>query len=242
MHAHLWDGRFEENKRQILTVCENYGVSRVLVSSLGGEEPDEEEISRLNLETWRFMKEEPSVVSGYCYVNPANPDAADVLRQGIEDRGMSGMKLWIATFCDDPRVFPLAELCIRYRVPILIHCFYKAVGQLRHETLGTNVANLARRYPEAKLLMAHYGASCVREIKPIRPYPNVSVDTSGSIYHRDDIDYIKNMIGADRIVFGTDMPDISYLLTWGQIQEADLTAAEREAVFSGNALRLLERS
>lgn len=240
MHTHLWDGNFESDKRQLLAACERYGISRILVSSLGSEIPGEEEIARLNLATYGFMKEEPELVRGYCYVNPANPDAVNVLRQGIEERGMSGMKLWIATFCDDPRVFPLVELCIRNRVPILIHAFYKAVGQLRYESLGTNVANLARRYPEAKILMAHYGAACLREIKPIRSCKNVCVDTSGSIFHRDDIEYLKKMIGADRIVFGTDMP-MSYLLCYGQIMDAELTPAEREAVFSGNALRLLER-
>ncbi len=244
IHAHLWDGKYEENKRQIMTVCENYNVSKVVVSSLadGIESPDEEVVSRLNRATWQFMREEPSRINGWCYINPRNPNAVDVLKQGIEDYGMSGMKLWIATFCDEPCVFPLIEQCISYRVPVLIHTFYKVVGQLPHESLGTNVANLAKRYPEAKLLMAHMGANCLRELKPIQPYPNVSVDTSGSIFHRDDIDYAKKMLGADRIVFGTDMPLISFLLTYGQIEEADLTAEERETVFSKNALRLLERS
>lgn len=242
MHAHLWDGHFKENKRQIMRVCENYGVSKVLISSLGGYYPDEEEISRLNSATFQFMKEEPSVIKGYCYVNPRNPNALDVLKRGIEDYEMSGMKLWVATFCDDPRVFPLIEQCIDYRVPVLIHTFYKVIGQLPYESRGSNVAALAARYPEAKLLMAHMGANCLRELKPIRPYRNVSVDTSGSIFHRDDIDYAKKMLGADRIVFGTDMPGISFLLNYGQIEEADLTPKENKAVFSGNALRLLKRS
>mgnify|MGYP002412078100 FL=1 len=242
MHAHLWDGHFEENKRQILTVCESYGVSKVLVSSLGGYYPDEEEIARLNRATHQFLREEPSLIEGYCYVNPGNPDAPDVLKKGIEEYGMSGMKLWVATFCDDPRVFPLIERCIDYKVPVLIHTFYKAVGQLPYESLGSNVAALAARYPEAKLLMAHMGADCLRELKPIQPYPNVSVDTSGSIFRRDDIDYAKKLLGADRIVFGTDMPGISFLLNYGQIEEADLTPDEKKAVFGGNALRLLKRS
>lgn len=242
IHTHLWDGQFEENERQIMTVCENYGVSKVAVSSLGTEDPGEEEIERLNRATCSFMKKEPSTVYGYCYVNPANPDALRVLRHGIEDCGMCGMKLWIATFCDDPRVFPLVEECIHCNVPVLIHTFYKVTGQLKHESLGANVANLAARYPEAKLLMAHLGADCLRELKPIQPYPNVSVDISGSIFHRDDIDYAKKLLGADRIVFGTDMPLVSFLNTYGQVQEADLTDAERQAVLSGNALRLLKRS
>ncbi len=241
IHAHLWDGSFESDKRQIRTVCERYKVSQVVVSSLGGYFPGREEIARLNAATAAFMREEPSLIRGWCYVNPRNPDALDVLRHGIEDAGMSGIKLWVATFCDDPLVFPLVEQCIRYRVPVLIHTFYKQVGQLPFESLGGNVAALARRYPEAKLLMAHMGADCLRELKPIRPYSNIRVDTSGSIVHRDDIDYAKEMLGADRIVFGTDMPMISFLLNYGQIEEADLTPDEKDAIFCRNAQRLLER-
>lgn len=242
MHTHLWDGSFEENKRQIMGVCERYGVSKVVVSSLGGYYPDKEEIGRLNRATYQFMREKPSAVEGWCYVNPRHKNASDVLKQGIEEYGMSGMKLWVATYCDDPLVFPLVEQCAGYRVPVLIHTFYKEVGQLPYESLGSNVAELAMRYPEAKLIMAHMGANCLRELKPVRPFPNVSVDTSGSISRRDDFDYAKNLLGADRIVFGTDMPLISYLLNYGQIEEAALTPEEKERVFSKNALRLLERS
>ena len=155
---------------------------------------------------------------------------------------MSGMKLWVATFCDDPLVFPLVEQCAGYGVPVLIHTFYKEVGQLPYESLGSNVAALAARYPEARLIMAHMGANCLRELKPVRPYGNVSVDTSGSISHRDDVDYAKKLLGAERIVFGTDMPLISFLLNYGQIEEADLTKEEKELIFAKNALRLLKRS
>lgn len=242
MHAHLWDGSFEENKRQIMSVCERYGVSAVAVSSLGGYYPDEEEIDRLNRETYRFMKEEPAFIGGWCYVNPRNPNASEVLKRGIEEYGMSGMKLWVATFCDDPLVFPLVEQCAGYGVPVLIHTFYKEIGQLPYESLGSNVAALAARYPEARLIMAHMGANCLRELKPVRPYGNVSVDTSGSISHRDDVDYAKKLLGAERIVFGTDMPLISFLLNYGQIEEADLTKEEKELIFAKNALRLLKRS
>ena len=242
IHAHLWDGNFEKNKRQIMKVCNRYNVSQVFISSLGDFYPDEEEISRLNCATSQFMCEEPSTIGGYCYVNPRHKNALQVLQQGIEDYGMSGMKLWVATFCDDPLVFPLIEQCAEYKVPVLIHTFYKEIGQLEYESLGINVANLAKRYPESKLLMAHMGANCLRELKPIAPYKNVSVDTSGSIFRRDDMDYAKKLLGADRIVFGTDMPLISYLLNYGQIEEADFSDEEKELVFCKNAVKLLQRS
>jgi len=242
IHAHLWDSEFEQNKLEIVKACSVYNISKVFISSLGTMYPDMDEISRLNGETHKFMLEEPEQIGGFCYINPQNSDCLDMLKRGIEDFGMSGMKLWIATFCDDPKVFPLAEKCIEYKVPVLVHAFYKAVGQLKFESLGTNVANLASNYPELKIIMAHLGANCYSELKPILNFKNVSVDISGSIFRRDDIDYSRKLLGANRILFGTDMPGASFLTNYGQIEEADLDSCERELIYYKNAQRMLERS
>lgn len=245
MHTHLWvqDGSretAEENKRTILKTCENFQVDRIYLSSLGSYYPDEEEIRCLNRMTYDFMREYPELVRGYCYLNPRNPDTMEELRRGIEEYGMSGVKLWVATFCDDPLVNPIAEQCIRYGVPLLIHAFYKADGQLEFESLGENVENLANRYPEAKLIMAHLGANCYRELRPVRDCPNVWADFSGSIFHSDDLAYAKKLLGAKRLLFGTDMPGIAFHVSWGQWISADFTPEEREMVGWKNALELFE--
>lgn len=245
MHTHLWMEHgstdvTERNKRSILEACENYGVDRIYLSSLDGFYPDEEEIRRLNDATFQFMREQPQLVRGYCYLNPRHPNKLDELRRCVEDCGMSGVKLWVATFCDDPLVNPIVEQCIRYDIPILIHAFYKSIEQLEFESLGQNVANLARRYPESKLIMAHMGADCYRELPPIRDCRNVWTDFSGSIFHSEDLAYAKELLGADRLLFGTDMPGIAFHVSWGQLMEADFTPEEREKVAWRNALALFE--
>lgn len=241
IHAHLWAGNFENGKKEILKASESYNITKVYVSSLGALIPSEDEIELLNNETCKFIKEQPKLIGGFCYVNPNHKNCLEVLKKGIEEQEMSGMKLWVSTFCDDPKVFPLVEKCIDYKIPILVHAFHKAINQLNFESVGINVANLASRYPEAKILMAHLGANCHRELKPIEDLKNVWVDFSGSIYRRDDLDYTKKLLGADRILFGTDMPGASFLVNYGQVLEADFTPEERDLVFYGNALKLLSR-
>jgi predicted TIM-barrel fold metal-dependent hydrolase len=241
IHAHIWKGAYDENKCEILKACELYNISKVYISGLYSYYPDEDEISELNLEVCKFMKEQPSLIGGFCYVNPLHRNCLDALRKGIEEYNMSGMKLWVATFCDHPSVYPLVEKCIDYKIPVLIHSFHKAVGQLEFESVGPNVANLARLYPEAKIIMAHLGGNCYHGIKSIRNYKNVRVDISGSIFRRDDIDYTVKQIGAGRILFGTDMNG-SFLLNYGLIEEAALTAGEKDMIFYKNALNLLDRS
>ncbi|MFK7695759.1 amidohydrolase family protein [Paenibacillus sp. HJGM_3] len=240
-HTHVWGERYEASTRDLLKACEQYHIDKLYVSGLQTHYSDSSEIARLNGDVHRFMREQPGLVEGYCYVNPANDDAQDVLKRGIEEYGMSGMKLWVATFCDDPRVFPLVEMCIGYKVPILIHAFHKAVGQLEHESTGVHVARLAARYPEAKLLMAHFGGNGYHGIKAIRDCPNVWADFSGTYFRRDELDYAIGQIGAGRIVFGSDM-NITYLVNVGQLEEAELTPEEKDLIYYKNALKLFDRT
>ena len=55
----------------------------------------------------------------------------------------------------------------------LLHSFKKTVGQLEFETVGPHVADLASRYPEARLIMAHLDGNAYHGIKCIKEYKNV---------------------------------------------------------------------
>ncbi|TMV50217.1 amidohydrolase [Paenibacillus mesophilus] len=238
MHTHVWGGRYELHTRELIANCERYGIGKIIVSGIARQYPDETDIDRHNRDIVRFRKERPGLVEGYVYVNPRHANAVDVLRRGIEEDGMVGLKLWIATYCDDPLVYPLVERCIRLDVPILLHAFHKAVNQLPDETTGVHIAKLADRYPEAKLIMAHLGGNAYHGIKAIRDKPNVWTDFSGSLFGREDIDYAVSQLGSDRVLFGSDMPGCSFITNYAQVQEADLSPQQREDIYSNNARKL----
>lgn len=239
-HAHIWGGNGDKDKANLLTACQRYGIDKVCISSVESLYPNEEEVTFLNAGVVRFMKEQPNLVLGFCYVSPQNSNAMDVLRDGIEEKGMSGMKLWVATYCNDSRAFPLVEKCIEYNIPILLHAWKKSVGQLEFETTGAEVADLAKRYPQAKIVMAHLGGNCYHGVRAIRDYPNVYTDFSGSIFRGDDLEYTVEQVGAERILFGSDMPG-SYLVNLGQVEEANLTQEQKDLIYYKNALRILDR-
>ena len=238
VHTHLWGNCVEESKRGILSMCEMFGIDKALVSGLLHYQPDEEEIRFLNDCTAAFMREHPGQIEGYCYLNPRHKSSGDELRRRVEDDGMCGVKLWVATYCDDPLVDPIVEQAVRYDIPILVHTFHKAVDQLPFESLGTNLAALARRWPEGKFIMAHLGANCLRELRCVKDCANVWADFSGSISHGDDLEYAKRILGADRLLFGSDMPDLAFQTSYGQLLEAELTEEEREKIAAGNAVEL----
>ncbi|NLM77615.1 MAG: amidohydrolase [Ruminococcaceae bacterium] len=238
-HAHIWDGRFEEDKQEIVAACRRYPIERVCVSGLGVYQPDQEEIERLNLETFRFMKEEPDLIRGFCTLNPTLAGSLTELRTCIEDRAMSGLKLWVATFCDDPLVNPLVEYCIRQDIPVLLHAWHKAIGQLPFETRAVHIASLAQRYPEARLIMAHLSGNCQHELKIIQPFDNVVTDFSGTIFRNGDLAYAIRLLGPERVLFGSDMPGANLLVSWGQVEDIDLSSQDKSLICWGNARRII---
>lgn len=239
-HAHIWGGNGEKDKENLLEACRRYHIDKLCISSVECPYPNEEEITFLNDGVLQFMKEQPDLIYGFTYVNPTNTDALDVLRKSVEQDGFSGMKLWIATTCDDPKVFPLIEQCIDYNIPVMLHAWKKAIGQYANESTGAHVAALAKRYPEAKLVMAHLGGNCYHGVRAIRDTPNVMTDFSGSIFRGDDLNYTIDQLGAERVLFGSDMPG-SYLVNLGQVEEANLTAEQKDLIYYKNALRMLDR-
>jgi predicted TIM-barrel fold metal-dependent hydrolase len=237
VHAHIWKGNYGAHGRALIESADRYGIDRIYVSGLGALDPDEEEIRDLNDHVFLLAKSDQRIL-GYCYVNPRLKSAVSELRRGVEELGMRGMKLWVSTFCDDPLVFPLAEQCAAYDIPVLVHAFHKSVGQLPYESVGENVANLAKRYPGVRFIMAHLGANGYRELKSVRRCENVWADFSGSMIRRDELDYAKAVIGVDRLLFGTDMVGAPFLIKLGQLEDSGFTQAEKEKVLYRNALRV----
>ena len=156
-------------------------LGKIAVSGIGTLTPGQEEIKRLNLAVESFAKAWPKTILGWCHVNPLHRTRG--MCRGIEEQGMIGMKLWVATLCDDPKAMALARQCASYQVPVLVHAFHKCGGTLPGESTGEHVARLAGPCRVYHPNGAH-GGNCLRELKPVQPYPNVHTDISGSICRR----------------------------------------------------------
>ena len=242
IHAHVW-GRTPEglvqSKQQLLKSAACFGIDRIYVSGLCSLISDEAEIDYLNGEVAKFMAEESELIGGAVYLNPKNKNVMDVLKRATQEQGFEMVKLWCCTYADDPSVDPIMEYAEQNGIPVLFHVFKKSTPQLPNETTGIHMANLARRHPRAKILMAHLGCSSYDGIPAIRDLKNVWCDHSGTIYHGDDLNYALEYLGPERILFGTDN---LYLPNIGQVLGADLTDVQREMVFGKNAQKLLDRS
>ena len=240
VHAHTLVGSYESDEKILLRASEEYGIDKFFISSLHAiPNPTEEQVQVANAQTLRLKKDHPELIEGYVYVSPEHPNALKMLRTAMEDWGFVGLKVWMSTTCDDHYIDPIVEQMIEYKAPILIHSFHKAVGQLPFETTGEHVARLAERYPESKLLMAHLGGNAYHGLPCIRDYKNVWVDMCFSICRGDELQYALEMLGEDRILFGTDLPGGGQECC-GKLNELNVSQEVKDKIAYKNALELFK--
>jgi predicted TIM-barrel fold metal-dependent hydrolase len=246
-HAHLTHhshSTWEADDRKLIDAADKLGIDQLCCSTLTPHWPASlDGFRECNEWTADGMRRFPGRVLGYCYVNPGySREALDEVRRCVQDRGFVGVKLYNEYNCTEPVVFPVVELAIELGVPILHHAshsHYFVEDQPRLSDSG-HLAELARRYPEAMLICAHFsgGGDWEWTIKAARHAPNVFLDTSGSVTDDGSVDLAVAVAGVDRVVFGCDS---SMTGSVGKIRGADLSAQDKEKILGGNMMRLLGR-
>lgn len=242
MHAHIWVRElYGPMHMDMIKACRENHIDRLLISALfGGFNPDEKDIKDANAATLEFCKKYPDLVRGMIYLNPYHDNCVDIIREYLKHDEMVGIKLWVASLADEECVNPIMEEAIAQDVPVLFHAWHKTVGQLDRESTGEHVANIARRYPEAKIIMAHLGGNYYHGIKAIRDLPNVYTDFSGSTCERDAVDYAIKNLGVDRVLYGTDLPG-SIQDCLAQVDECCADKEGKEKIYYKNAQKLFRR-
>lgn len=244
-HSHLYHHRratWEIDDRKLIEAADKLGIDVLCCSILTPRRPATPDGFR-ECNQWlaEAAKRHRDRVLGWCYVNPGHPkEALDEIRRCVEERGFIGVKLYNEFTCTDPIVYPIVELTIQLRVPILHHAghlHYFLDDQPRISD-GGHMAELARRYPEARIICAHIcgGGDWEWTIKALRHAANVSLDTSGSVTDDGVIEMATRVLGVDRVVFGCDM---SMTASVGRMRAIDLSQADKAKILGGNLEQLL---
>jgi hypothetical protein len=246
-HAHLHHrsrASWREDDRKLIEAADKLGIDQLCCSILTPRRPSTPEGFReCNQWVAEAMGRFPGRVLGYCYVNPGHGrEALAEIRRSVEEHGFIGIKLYNEYVATEPVVWPIVELAIELRVPILHHAghaHYPLEEQPRISD-GGHFAELARRYPEAMLICAHVcgGGDWEWTIKALRNAPTVYLDTSGSVIDEGVIEMAAYVLGAGRLLFGCDM---SMTAGVGKLRGASLSPADKQQILGGNMQRILGR-
>jgi predicted TIM-barrel fold metal-dependent hydrolase len=133
----------------------------------------------------------------------------------------------------DPRYEPVFGL----GVPVLAH------GQTGTEWSDpAQFAEIGRRHPAVPLLMGHAGLFADgfhRAARLVADVPSVYLETCGSRMTGRWVARLVDLVGADRVVFGSDACFLDLRVGLGRVVLAPLNDADRAAVLGGTLREIL---
>jgi predicted TIM-barrel fold metal-dependent hydrolase len=136
---------------------------------------------------------------------------------------------------------PVMAAAQRWNLVVLQHAWSQTnLRQRSYHSDPADVAMLARRNPEVRIIMPHLTGIGVRGVLEAKPWPNLYVDTSGGLPDEQLVEYAVEQLGADRLLYGSDLPIRSPQVAIARIMGSRLTTAEKQRVLYDNAARLLQ--
>jgi uncharacterized protein len=158
---------------------------------------------------------------------------------------------------DDSYFARLLQIAAERSVPVNLHVTDPLVPTtaLTRSTPLENYIRLAKDFPTAKLILAHWGGGLpFYELNPLldQILRNVTYDCAASplLYDKRVFRQVIDLVGVDRVLYGSDYPLLLYPREQrvadfkrflNDVVTADLTVEEQEKVLGKNLLRLVGR-
>lgn len=244
--AHVHTGGFGgKTTEDVLRLADRVGIDKIFATDTTALHYDSAEGNRKLAEE---MKRHPDRIIGYATLSSARYGRAAVeeLQRCYEVYGMRGLKIIhqtaglgsysLLTTINEPAMYPIVAKAAEYKMPILAHA------------TPEECAGLCTAVPEAIILMAHSGGhptamgDWFRAIEVARHYPNIYMDTASSQADMGYIEALVDGVGAERVIFGTDMPLIDPFFGYAKVIGADLSDHDKALILGGNILRLVGQS
>lgn len=207
------------------------------------------ELSTDNEPLRRLLDERSDAFIGFVGARFTDPAAPEVMERYVLQHGFRGVKVY------QEQHFPLSGLLAGhaiYRkaaelsVPVLTHSWHREEGWGEEALRDVGVyfpvaliAELGRRYPETTFIFAHVGGLWDKAFNAARPYPNCLFDVSGFDPERGIVEKAVAVLGAERVLFGSDAPGRNYAAQLAKVKYADIRECDRELIMGGNAARVL---
>lgn len=209
---------------------ERIGVKASVVSSLLAISGD---VRRGNDQVAAAVKAYPGRILGYAHVNAHYPaDMVPELERCFAIPGFRGIKVYqVGVPYDDPAYDCVWAFARERKVPVLAHTW---AGNL------TGFDKVAARTPEVSFIMAHSGSewSYQSYVDAARRTPNLYLDLTGSRDYTGMIETFVREVGAERLVWGGDVPLFSLPQQIGKVLFARIPDADKKKILWDTGARL----
>jgi predicted TIM-barrel fold metal-dependent hydrolase len=190
---------------------------------------------------------------GFCTfslpVKGAEKELERCLNSGLS--GVGELAFYSSAIGDDSvnSLKPIAEIALHYDVPLLLHT-NEPVGHSYPGKAPMTVKDIYRLlqcFPRNKIVLAHWGGGLLfyhlmkKEVKTI--LHNTWFDTAASPYLYDRAIYLiaREIVGPNKILFGSDYPLLNPSRYFKEMKEAGLALEDMKKICGENAASLLKR-
>ncbi len=259
-------GNASEKLPEVVRLFKQSGSAHLLETRLTAaqtiEAMDRAEIQTLMLSAWHrpgewithndtvaeMVRQSPDRFVGVAAVNLEKPvEAVRELDRAVNDLGFKALRVvpWLWNRPpNDKFYFPLYVKCIELDVPFCTQVGH--TGPLMPSETGRPVPYLdevALTFPELKIVAGHIGFPWTDEMIGVAwKHENVYIDTSAYLpryYPPQLIHYLKTY-GQDKVLFGTNFPQLSLEKCVQQANELGLPEEVKKKFFFRNAQRVFK--
>jgi uncharacterized protein len=229
-----------KNMSEFVAYLDKCGVRRgVISSSWSNKAQSPEDYRQGNREVAKYVDRYKGRFRGSCVITPFRIDEA--LREIEECHKQYGF-VWLGEFCnymtgyryDTPEWAEVMKLATKLNLVVQIH------------TNAREMQYLAENFPDTTIVFPHLGGNrddISARIATVASHKNTHIELSGSGIERVGIlERAVKEIGADRVLYGSDFTINEPSAVIARVQNAFLTAEEREKILYRNVERLLARA
>ncbi len=193
----------------------------------------------------------PSRLVAFCAIQPGAGDAAIAELERCAKAGAKGigeLRSDVQGFglADKKIMKPLVDAALTHNLIFLTHSSepvgheYSGKGSITPEILYPFIT----RFPNLKLVCAHWGGGLpLYALMPevAKALANVFFDTAATVflYKPEIFEQVSQIMGSDKILFGTDYPLMHQNRVIAQIQSTQLPEEDKARILESNAQRLL---
>ena len=232
--------------KKLIKQSHAFGIERMI--SLGdvllyGKHPTVKQVSSMNDSNARLQAAHPDFFVSFCFLNPVLGERAVMteVERCVTKYGFKGIKLEISNNARDACMKPVMAAARRFGLVVLQHSWSMVNLKARKfHSDPEDTANLARRNPDVKIIMAHLTGCGFRGVLEAKGCDNLYVDTSGGYPEEGLIEYAAEHLGADHVLYGSDTPIRENSVTIGRILGARISAADKQKMLFGNTAKLLQ--
>ena len=234
---------------ELLQTMEEQGIERSVIFGFPWE--NAEHFHRHNDYIIESVQRHPDKLIGFCCFSPLSPQGPAEARRCL-DAGLAGvgeLAVYRSGFSEEiiRNLHEVMEICADFKVPILFHT-NEPVGHVypgKTPVQLSEIYDLLKRYPSNKIVLAHWGGGLFfyslmkKEVRDV--LKNVWFDTAASpyLYAPQVYRIAGELLGLEKILFGSDYPLLKPDKYFREMAEAGLSSEALGMVKGENAARLL---